>query len=56
MKKGARVLMQDGGLGSVVKVHPHKKGAADDEVDVKLDINGNVSPFLVSTLKLAPEA
>jgi hypothetical protein len=56
MKKGARVLMQDGGLGSVVKVHPHKKGAADDEVDVKLDVNGNVSPFLVSTLKIAPEA
>lgn len=56
MKKGARVLMQDGGLGTVVKVHPHKKGAEDDEVDVQLDVNGNVSPFLVSTLKLAPEA
>ncbi len=55
MKKGAKVSWNDGAeTGVVVKVHPHKKGAADDEVDVKLDANGNVSPFMVSNLKPVP--
>jgi hypothetical protein len=59
-KKGARVLMQDGGLGSVVKLLSKKDmaklGLPGDGVEVKLDVNGNVSPFALDTLKLAPEA
>lgn len=58
MKKGAKVQWDNGqggvATGVVVKVHPHKKGAQDDTVDVKLDENGNVSPFPVSSLKPAP--
>jgi hypothetical protein len=59
-KKGARVLMQDGGLGSVVKLLSKKDmaklGLPGDGVEVKLDVNGNVSPFSLDSLKLAPEA
>lgn len=55
MKKGAKVLTQAGDKGVVTKVHPGKKGPADDAVDVLLS-NGNTSRFDVSALKLDAES
>lgn len=49
LKKGDSVLLPDGGTGVIVKIDAKKKSA-----DVKLDVNGNVSPFDLADLKPAP--
>ena len=58
-KKGARVQMEDGGLGTVTKLlskkDMEKLGLPGDGVEVKLDVNGNVSPFSLDSLKAAPQ-